>query len=456
MKKIVLSLLLVLGVISAFSQNNDAVLNEQVNTLEGKMTALDERVLVNESDLSKLNKIKFSGYIQSQYDVYSAEGYKTGEASNSFYMRRVRLKATYEATDGVKFVLQPDFSTGNLSLKDAYAVLSLPKFKDLSLWAGQFNRPNYEVQYSSSQREVLERSRVIRALYPGEREIGAKLEYISSKIPLKLQLAALNGNFTGTQAKDVDSKKDIMARATYSLKFPNAGMGLDFGVNGYFGNSQTLKNDINKNNNYVINSDLSLDSISSGGFLKKQWFGAEAQLYLDILGGLSLKGEYISGQLPTIGAIDKDIVKWTGGTAVVTPGTNNGGTITSVNTTAAATITTTVNPSKIRNFSGYYVYLIKNLGLKNQLVGKYDFYDPNTKLSGDEVKSSSDLSFSTVTIAWQHYLNDNIRISLQYEMPKNENSANVKTDKLLNKNPNTPYDHNLADNTFSVRIQAKF
>ena len=42
---------------------------------------------------------------------------------------------------GLKFVLQPDFSTGNLSLKDAYAVASLPKLPSLTLWAGQFNRP---------------------------------------------------------------------------------------------------------------------------------------------------------------------------------------------------------------------------------------------------------------------------------------------------------------------------
>ncbi len=52
---------------------------------------------------------------------------KTNDANNTFFVRRARIKITYEATDGLKFVLQPDFSTGNLSLKDAYAVASLPK-----------------------------------------------------------------------------------------------------------------------------------------------------------------------------------------------------------------------------------------------------------------------------------------------------------------------------------------
>ena len=49
------------------------------------------------------------------------------------------------------------------------------------------------------------------------------------------------------------------------------------------------------------------------------------------------------------------------------------------------------DPNKLRNFSGYYIYFIKNIGSKNQFVAKYDFYDPNTKLSGDAAKNESEL-----------------------------------------------------------------
>ncbi len=45
-------------------------LKEVMERHEGKITALDERVLVNEADLGKLNKIKISGYIQAQWDYY--------------------------------------------------------------------------------------------------------------------------------------------------------------------------------------------------------------------------------------------------------------------------------------------------------------------------------------------------------------------------------------------------
>ncbi len=37
---------------------------------------------------------------------------KSNGYNNTFYIRRARIKFTYEALDGVKFVLQPDFSTG--------------------------------------------------------------------------------------------------------------------------------------------------------------------------------------------------------------------------------------------------------------------------------------------------------------------------------------------------------
>jgi phosphate-selective porin len=408
MKKLITTLFSLLALTYAgFAQVqvSDSV-KEALDNHQGKLNALDERVLVNEADLSKLNKIKVSGYVQAQWDSYQSDLYKTNEPSNTFYIRRARVKFTYEATDGVKFVLQPDFSTGNLALKDAYAVVNLPRLKGWQLWAGQFNRPDYEVEYSSSSREVIERSRLIRAIYPGEREVGAKLEYSGTNVPVLFQLAALNGNFTGSQQKDADSKKDIMARFVYMAKLPSAGLGIDFGVNGYFGGVRA------KTNKYVSESNGIVDSISVGDYLKKQWFGGEVRIYSDILGGTSIKAEYIAG-------------------------TNS-----SASTTALKT-----DPNKIRKFSGYYIYLVKNIGNKNQLVARYDFYDPNTKLSGDNAKS--DFYYKSWNLAWQYYLNDNLRISLNYDMPVNEKDSAVK-------NANGVATSQLKDNTFTVRIQAKF
>ena len=398
MKKII-TMLFVAVTIYGYPQSNLDSLKERTDILEGKINALDERVLANEGDLGKLNKIKVSGYIQAQFEDYQTELVKTtNEPFNTFYVRMARIKFTYEASDGIKFVLQPDFSTGNIVLKDAYAVANLPLIKDLSLWAGQFNRPNYEVEYSSGQREVLERSRIIRTIYPGEREVGAKLEYTPLQLPLKLQLALLNGVFTSAQQKDLDTKKDLMGRAVYSFKFSQAGLGIDFGVHGYYGGLRAKVK-------YISNYDNQMDSLSSntGIYLDKKWAGAVVQIYYDLFGGMALKAEYIQGK-------------------------------------NAYTGDSKTNPYKERKFSGYYTYLIKNIGKKNKFVARYDYFDPNSKLSGDV--AGSDVYYKTLTLAWQHYLNDNIRITVNYEMPQNEANASVPKD--------------LRDNVFGVRVQAKF
>lgn len=408
MKKTILSLFLLIIALYGYSQKQTIdSLKEAIDIHQGKLNSLDERILVNESDLSKLNKIKVSGYVQAQYEMYGKDLERTNGYDNTFYIRRARVKFTYEATDGIKFVLQPDFSTGNLALKDAYAVVNVPKIKDLTLWMGQMNRPDYEVEYSSSSREVLERSRYTTTIYPGEREVGAKLEYVGSKIPLMGQLMVMNGNFTGTQAKDVDSKKDVMARLVYSVKVPAAGLGIDFGASHYFGGN------LSKNNQYFKNSNGTLDSLNNvWRYLDKHWTGAEIRIYADVLGGLSIKAEYTSG-------------------------------INSTPSSVAATATTAqkkASPSSYNNFTGYYVYFVKNIGARNQFVARYDYYDPNTKLSGDAAGSS--INYKTWTLAWQYYMNDNIRITLNYLLPKNETNASNPAD--------------MKDNIFTVRVQAKF
>ncbi len=143
---------------------------------------------------------------------------------------------------------------------------------------------------------------------------------------------------------------------------------------------------------YLLSNGIA-DSVKVGDYLDKKWFGGEIQIFADLLGGLAIKGEYIAGTNSTASAI----------------------------TSTATRAQKMADPNKINNFSGYYIYFIKNIGPKNQFVAKYDFYDPNTKLSGDAARNS--LNYKTVTLAWQYYLNDNIRLSLNYEMPKNETNT---------------------------------
>jgi hypothetical protein len=454
MKKLSVITLMLLFVVTYKIKAQEATVDEKITEVNDKLAGIAERLAITESDLSKLTKIKVSGYIQAQYQNFENPAV---QPDNYFSLRRVRVKFTYETTDGVKFVLCPDFTPGNFVLKDAYVVLNDHWTKAFSLWAGKFNRPNYEVEYSSSQREVMERSLVIRTLYPGERAIGAKLEYNPINVPVHVQLALLNGadglsinnasgtNLNSTENKDFDNGKDLMVRAYYNLSLGNFG-GLDFGAHGYWG---SLKSNALK----TLSSDYStIKDANVGDAVKRNWIGGEFQLFADVWGGLSIKGEYIAGKNASIGY--SPIAA--SGTTTATPGVAN----------------------FQNNFSGYYVYLIKNLGKKNQFALRYDYYDPNTDISGKEVSiakytssdvttlksrvsGKSDLAIGTISLALHHYFDDNLRISLNYDIVKNEKvgTANAVTEGYTN-NDGTKgtldYSKVVNQNVLTLRIQAKF
>lgn len=431
-------------------------LNEKVTGLNDVVAGINERLTTVESDLSKLSKIKVSGYMQAQYQYFES---KAVQPNSYFNLRRARVKFTYEAADGVKFVLTPEFVPGNLSVKDAYVQLNDHWTKSFSLWAGKFNRPNYEVEYSSSSREVAERSTIIRTLYPSERAIGAKLEYNPQNIPIHLQVALLNGadvltiannagvNLNTNENRDFDNFKDVMARITYNLKLGNFG-GLDFGAHGYYGS-------LKSNALYTLSSDYStIESVNIGDAVKRNWLGGEFQLYADILGGLSVKGEYIAGKNASIGYAPVAA----SGTAAAIAG----------------------NANFQNNFSGYYVYFIKNLGKKNQFAFRYDTYDPNTDIKGDDVtiaqytspdattlrnrvSGKGDLATTTFSLALHHYFDDNLRITLNYDIVQNET---VSAEGLLTEDytkadgtkvaKGIDYGKVVNNNLLTLRLQAKF
>jgi hypothetical protein len=496
----------------SYAQAKQDTLKDQVITLRDRISGVEERIATAESDLAKLTKIKLSGYIQAQYQRYENPSIYPG---NTFMLRRVRIKFQYEPINGVVFVLQPDFVPGSISLKDAYAQVNEPWLKTFSLWAGQFNRPNYEVEYSSSNREVPERSAVIRALYPGERAIGAKLEIAPPKIPLKFQFAVFNGNDgltintkvynPGTikwdnvninpNNKDFDRFKDLMARITYGFKFGNWG-GLNIGVHGYYGFMKANTTD-------VLNSDYSYNkTVNMGDALTKSWFGAEAQVYFDLWGGLTLKGEYIFGKNAYPGFVSDPYVVNTNNSAF-------NATADTLTLTNLKTVAMQMAPGISRNFMGYYIYLVKNIGKRNQFAARWDYYDPNTKLSADQIgiakwdanvadvvkndkvyagsdpvictnnqtktvtanllrSGVADIAYGTLTLAWTYFFDDNIKFMLAYEMPFNEKVAttttkdgkevgNVTSTYIVNGEPGLlDYSKVFPQNTLTFRIQVKF
>jgi len=136
-------------------------------------------------------------------------------------------------------------------------------------------------------------------------------------------------------------------------------------------------------------------TVNVGDKLDKKWFGAELQVFYDLLGGMALKGEYISGKMSGVGSAS----------------------------TYANYNSNFIIPGE-RNFSGYYATLIKNVGKSHQAIVRYDVYDPNTKIAGDEVSNSKELKYSTLTLSWQYFFDENVKIVAGYALPTNEKSSN--------------------------------
>jgi hypothetical protein len=461
MKKIIVAVVVFcFGIANAQEVENDSIkpistisidsLQQSINEHQLKFDALNEQLSPMQEQVDRMSKIKISGYMQVQFEMYNYQDVpvvipavgttpaktvyyqlkpnasetnytilntNTVDVNNSFNVRRARIKFTYQPIEGVIFVLQPNFSFSAVTLKDAYVQLNDTWINTFQLWVGQFNRPDYEVEFSSRDRILMERTRMSSILYPQERDLGAKISMnlaTQYEIPLKIDIAAFNGNFgegpIGNQVTDVDSEKDFVIRTTYSLQFPKQGLGIDFGANGYYG-----KNTVFSAGTY---SDVDNKPFTAavGDKLKKQWFGAEAQIFSDLLGGIALKTEF-----------NKGVISGTSGVAVL----NNN---------------PSFNFSGERDFTGYYVTLEKNFGTKFQGGVRYDSFDPNNRLSGDEVTVSQDLKIHTWGFAFHYFFTTNTKIGLGYTMPINETSATV----------GGIYNDDVKNNIATLRFQASF
>lgn len=226
-----------------------------------------------------LKKLKISGYIQAQYvnDERSQDVLNTPSSTRNldqFSIRRARVKFVYKAAPFARFTFQPEVTSSGTSLKDAFVELTEQRtpWKN-TLTAGQFNWPfGFEIAYSSSDRELPERTRVVRALFPGERDRGVMVSGAAPSGLFNYRVAIVNGSGT-TQSFDFNSDKDLVARLGTSIG------PLALGVSGYEG------------------TDLaSVTGTPTGVEFDKTRQGFDFQLDVPFVQGLGLRGEYIQGE----------------------------------------------------------------------------------------------------------------------------------------------------------------
>ena len=316
-------LLLLIAGLPAVAQEAPEEPKADTAEVAGKVDSLTDAFTEMKNVVDALNRLKISGYIQAQYvSDERSQNATTGNAAtqnlDQFSIRRARVKFTYQFAPTSRFVVQPDITSSGVVLKDGYLEFTEPytTWKN-TLTAGQFNWPfGFEIMYSSSSRELPERSRVVRTLFPGERDRGVMISGLGVAERLSYRVALVNG--TGTaQSFDFNKRKDVVGRVGYSFG------ALDVGASIYRGAEL-----------------VSLTGLTAGREFDKQREGIDFQWATPIT-GLGVRGEYIRGvQPPNPGA-------------------------------ASAT-------ARANDVEGWYFYAIQNIGTRHQLALRVDEYDPNS------------------------------------------------------------------------------
>lgn len=415
--------------------------------LEETVSGLNDRVGVLEGEVDKLKSLKISGYVQSEWQHYDQttdvgkRALYSDATKNLFTIRRGRIKFQYKFGDLMSMTIQPDFTERGVAMKDAFLTWNILRNDELTFDFGLFNRPNYEVETSSSVRESPERAQVVRAFYPDERDVGimfsARRELFENFDP-KIQLGLFNGPGV---VKETDAYKDFIGRLVLPLPLGNdLPIHIDLGGSIYYGGVPQLGDSIVKAVGGKMVTVANDATGSMRGMGNKKNFNVETQIYLDLLpfGGTMLKGEFLTGTrptaavaatAPTVGttkdSTGKDVVK-------ITPG-------------AAA------KPLTLRNQSGFYAYFVQNVDTWLQVVVKYDMFDRNTDLSGSDAKSFDDAASSVLGFGVNLFY-ENLRITLFYEHPTfaaGENVLRDKTGTVLD-------DTDVKDDKGTIRFQFKF
>ncbi|MCS6797267.1 MAG: OprO/OprP family phosphate-selective porin [Myxococcota bacterium] len=174
--------------------------------------ARDGRTDVVEPDRA----FELSGYIQPELRVAAA-----GDGQVWFQVRRARLKVSARLALA-DVVVQLDAPEAGVTVRDAYAVLRPPlEGFHLAVFAGLFKVPfGYEVLQSTGDRWFPERSVLGATLFPGERDVGVRVDLGLLERRLRLQLAAHNGFTLDDAARparrpfELDTSKDVTARLT--------------------------------------------------------------------------------------------------------------------------------------------------------------------------------------------------------------------------------------------------
>lgn len=335
---------------------------QELALMDGRVGALEEQFLEAKSAVEAFTRLKFTGYIQSQY-VY-AENSDTGvdlrgnpAVKDGFSVRRGRLKATYTGTLS-EYMLEVDWTGRAAELRSAEASFTEPfTGQNLQFSIGQMKWPfGHEVFQSSGDREFPERSRVIRSFFPGERDRGARITW--KRGHYSVTAGAFDGNSIQNQGfigVDNDREKDLAARVTFDFDW------IAGGVSGLYGKT-------------FVRGVYDVTPARPGHYAPRDRLGADLQLYLSPLpfGGTAIKGEIVTGHSYWSSGVER------AGTPAM----------------------------------GWYAMIVQSIGAHEEAGVRFDYFDP---AMGTPNGALSTNPIATLNLAYTHHFDDLVKLVVSYE-----------------------------------------
>jgi hypothetical protein len=263
-----------------------------------------------------------------------------------------------------------------------------------------------------------------------ERDLGAMLSFDPRKKNyrfryLKVDLGLFNGQGI-TSTGEFDNHKDLIARVSLkpypiSPKITVSGS-LSHLNGGLLQNTKYRYRVVHEGGLKKMQVDSSLNNV--GQISPRRYYGADVQIKIKPRKFTTeFRAEYITG---------------------IQTGTD-------LSAETPNTLLTANAGFHIRQFNGAYFYFLQQIfSDRHQLMVKYDWYDPNTKVAGNEIGApdanlnAANIKYSTLGMGYLHHINENVKLTLYYARVWNEATQLAGFTK------------DIQDDVFTCRIQYRF
>lgn len=328
-----------------------------------------ETIPVISTNLAEALRFRPGNYVQFEW----VDSQEPPAGREGFQLRRFRISQTNTIDPRTQMRLSFDVATGaqriSAELRDAQLIWDIEPTVErvgIQLLAGQQPIPlGYELERSSSEREMPERSLYNRTMFAGERGRG-----VFMRVGLSNNSFAHFGiwnslTFLDPQQTGANVFGNLGGQLAYHLGWRYYTPTYEFGVSGFFGSRPGFT---------VPNTDPPQRVPSTD----RRFVYVDA-VVVDALPGLTLRGEVMVGRdrVPTGGI-------------------------------------TAPRFRRATDMLGYHVQATYRLNYRNFLTVRYDVFDPDT-----DSRSRRD-STKTLGFAYNYFINPNARLTIAFENPDEE------------------------------------